>query len=130
MGLICTAGGAALWQQTSGPGGHKHNRSAQCAAVAMKAIKMLGYINKGISSRDRELVIPLYSVLVRTHVEYCIEFWSLLYKKDVDRVEWVWRRRGEKSRTEERRKKVRSFPLFFSCKSSFFNSEAGRSSHD
>ncbi|XP_030322707.1 galactose-1-phosphate uridylyltransferase [Calypte anna] len=38
-------------------------------------------INKGITSRDKEAIIPLYSSLVRPHLEYGIQFWSLLYKK-------------------------------------------------
>ncbi|KAK4826263.1 hypothetical protein QYF61_006710 [Mycteria americana] len=65
---------------------NKLNMSKQRAAVAKKANRMLGCINKGITSRDKEVIIPLDSVLVRPHLEYCVQFWSPLYKKDVDRL--------------------------------------------
>ncbi|GAB0209187.1 mitochondrial enolase superfamily member 1 [Grus japonensis] len=71
---------------------NKLNTSEQCAAAAMKADRMLACINKGITSRDKEVIIPLYSVLVRPHLEYCVQFWSSLYKKDVGRLERVQRR--------------------------------------
>ena len=66
----------------------KLNMSEQCAA----ANRMLGCIEKGITSREKEVIIPLYSVLVRPHLEYCVQFWSPPYKKDVDRLEGVQRR--------------------------------------
>ena len=70
----------------------KFNMSEECAAAAKKANSMLGCIKKGITSRDKEVIIPLYSALVRPHLEYCAQFWSPLYKKDVDRLEGVQRR--------------------------------------
>jgi len=45
--------------------------SKQCAAVAKKANKMLGCINKGITSKDKEAIIQLYSTILRPHLEYC-----------------------------------------------------------
>ena len=64
----------------------KPNMSEQYAAAAKQANRMLGCINKGITSRDKEVIIPLYSALVRPLLEYCVQFWLLLCKKDVDRL--------------------------------------------
>ncbi|KAK4830437.1 hypothetical protein QYF61_011145 [Mycteria americana] len=66
------------------------NMSQQCAAAATKANRILA---ASISTcRDRDMIIPLYSVLVRPHLEYCIQSWSPQFKKDVDRLEKVKRR--------------------------------------
>ena len=37
----------------------KLSKSEQCAALAKKAIRMVGSINKGITSRDKVVIIPL-----------------------------------------------------------------------
>ncbi|GAB0186054.1 mitochondrial enolase superfamily member 1 [Grus japonensis] len=42
--------------------GKKLNMSEQCATVTKQANRMLGCINKGITSRDKEVINPLYSV--------------------------------------------------------------------
>lgn len=70
----------------------KLNMSEQCAATAKKANRMLRCIYKGITSRDKEIIIPLYLALVRPHLKYCVQFWTLLCKKEVDRLERVQRR--------------------------------------
>ena len=59
----------------------KLNMSQQHALAARRADCILGCIKHGIASQSREGIVPLYSVLVQPHLEYCVQFWAPQYKE-------------------------------------------------
>ena len=60
--------------------GHKLNMRQECNMAAEKANAILGSINRSIVSKSCEVLVSLYSALVRPHLECCVQFWTPHFK--------------------------------------------------
>ncbi|KAK4826734.1 hypothetical protein QYF61_010987 [Mycteria americana] len=70
----------------------KLNMSQQHVLAAQKANRILCCMKRSAASRSRDVILPLYSVLMRPHLEYCVQLWGTQHKKDMDLLERVQRR--------------------------------------
>jgi len=49
-----------------------------------RASSILGCLRKSFARKSKEVIILLYSALVRLQWEYCAQFWAPHNKKDMD----------------------------------------------
>ena len=68
------------------------NTSQQRALAARRANCTLGCIKHSITSCSIEVSVPLYSMLVQPHLEYCMQFGALQFKTDVKVLECIQKR--------------------------------------
>ncbi len=68
-----------------------HKFSKQCKDAAGKANRMLGFINRNISLKTKDVMLPQYTSLVRSHMKYTAQFWTPHHAKDITKLEAVQR---------------------------------------
>jgi len=66
--------------------------SQQCSSAYSKANRILGVINRTISYKSTDIMLPLYKSAVRPHLEYCTTAWSPHYVKDKELIERIQHR--------------------------------------
>ena len=69
----------------------KLNFRSHIKGKASEANRVLGLIIIGFSCLDKDMFLNLYPVLVRPHLEYCVQVWSPHWQRDIKLVEGVQR---------------------------------------
>jgi len=66
------------------------HKSAMCPCPEKaRTHGILGCFKRSLANRLRNVVLPLSSALVRSHLKYCAQVWAPLYTRDMDVLERV-----------------------------------------
>jgi ribonuclease P/MRP protein subunit RPP40 len=66
--------------------------SKQCSKSVSTANRILGMIKISFCYLNKDVVLKLYTSLVRPHLEYCLQAWRPYLKKDIELIEGIKRR--------------------------------------
>lgn len=77
------------------------DKGQQYALAAQKANKILGCIKSSVTSRLMEVILSLYSGLLRPRLECCIQFWDPQHKKAMNQLRSFQRRATKIHRKSE-----------------------------
>ena len=64
----------------------------QCALAAKKANQILGQINRAFSCKTKDIMLQIFKVFVRPHLEYAVTAWSPWLRKDIEILERIQHR--------------------------------------
>ncbi len=64
----------------------------QCIDAEGKANRMLVFITRNFTFKNKDLILPLHINSVRPHLEYAVQFWTPHHRKDITKLEVVQRR--------------------------------------
>ena len=60
-----------------------------CALVAQKACGVLDCVRGGVANKAREVIVPLYSALMRFRLVYSVQVWGPQHRNGVELLERV-----------------------------------------
>ncbi len=66
--------------------------SNECSKVVKTANRLVGFIGRTFKHKSEKVILTLYNSLVRPLLEYCVQFWSPYYRRDIGKQERVQRR--------------------------------------
>ena len=80
---------------TAGSRNHHHKRSLKWQKQTEKCFKIanrvLWFIARNFTYKNKEPNFPLYKSLVRAHLKQAVQFWSQHLRRDIDKTEKVQR---------------------------------------
>ncbi len=66
--------------------------SQKCKDSPGKANRMMGFINRIFCFKNKDVILPLYISLVKSHLDYALQFWTPHHAKDIAKLESIQRR--------------------------------------